>query len=118
MDSGFPAGRLAAHDTPGALRLDVDGRWWSRTLRILSRLLREHHANQKPLPKSAQLWLWPVIILDVVAVAWMCAAGVWVRSDLNAKPGSNLGRPPQANTDHGHRWLRHAGRTRAIDDGV
>jgi hypothetical protein len=27
------------------------------------------------LPKSAQLWLWSVTILDVVAVAWMRAAG-------------------------------------------
>jgi hypothetical protein len=78
MDSGFPVGRLAAHDSPGALRLDVDRRRWSRALQILLRIWREQRPKRNPLSKGAQLWLWVVMILDVVAIASMCSGGDWL----------------------------------------
>ena len=77
MDSGSPLGRLAAHDTPEILRLDGHRLRLRRSLRIFCRILREHRPNQEPLPKGAQLWLWAVVITDIVMAALMTVAGDW-----------------------------------------
>jgi hypothetical protein len=75
MDSGFPQGRRAAHDTLGVLQLDVHRPPLGRTVRILWRTLREHRPNRKRMPKAAHFWLWSVASLDMVAIAWLIAAG-------------------------------------------
>jgi hypothetical protein len=76
MNSGSPVGSVAAHDTPEVLRLDGHRLRLRRSLRNFCRLWREHRSNQVPLPKGA-LWLWAVVISDIVMAALMTVAGGW-----------------------------------------
>ena len=77
MDSGSPAERLAAHDTPEILRPDGHRLRLRRSLRNFCQILREHYSNQERLPKAAQLWLWALVIMDLVVAALMNVAGDW-----------------------------------------